>query len=131
MAQLPRSKEGFAWRSGKTSEGLPTASVIERSDDLKQEYDVIVVGAGFAGLVAARDASKYGSVLLLDARDRIGGRTWTASVFEEELEMGGTWIHWCVAATLTCVTTVQSANTDSGLSHMYTPSSIGTTCIEI
>lgn len=34
------------------------------------------------------------SVLLLEARDRIGGRTWTADVDGHMYEMGGTWIHW-------------------------------------
>jgi monoamine oxidase len=32
--------------------------------------------------------------LLLEARDRIGGRTWTAKAWGEEFEMGGTYIHW-------------------------------------
>ena len=42
-------------------------------------YDVIVVGGGFAGVTAAREAALRGSrVLLLEARDRLGGRTWTA-----------------------------------------------------
>lgn len=62
---------------------------------MKCFYDVIVIGAGFAGLVAARDLSKENlSVLLIEGRDRIGGRTWTAKELGEEFEMGGTWIHW-------------------------------------
>ena len=41
-------------------------------------HDVIVVGGGFAGVTAAREAALRGrSVLLLEARDRLGGRTWT------------------------------------------------------
>jgi monoamine oxidase len=39
--------------------------------------DVLVLGAGFAGIAAARDLSESGrSVVVLEARDRIGGRTW-------------------------------------------------------
>lgn len=34
------------------------------------------------------------SVLLLEARDRIGGRTFTAEVDGHLYEMGGTWVHW-------------------------------------
>ncbi len=58
-------------------------------------HDVIVVGGGFAGVTAAREASGAGrSVLLLEARDRLGGRTWTASWDGREIEYGGGWVHW-------------------------------------
>ncbi|WP_017974550.1 flavin monoamine oxidase family protein [Actinopolyspora halophila] len=58
-------------------------------------YDVVVIGAGFAGLTAARDLREAGSdVLVLEARDRIGGSTWyRPEAFDGfGLEMGGTWI---------------------------------------
>ncbi len=59
-----------------------------------ERYDVIVVGAGFAGLTAARELSRAGrSVLVLEARDRIGGRTWTTERLGRTLELGGTWVH--------------------------------------
>jgi monoamine oxidase len=57
-------------------------------------YDAIVVGGGFAGLVAARDLGASGRrVLLLEARDRLGGRTWYREFgdMEQKVEMGGTW----------------------------------------
>lgn len=39
-------------------------------------YDVVIVGGGFAGVTAARELSRDGkSVLILEARDRLGGRT--------------------------------------------------------
>ncbi|MBF9318200.1 flavin monoamine oxidase family protein [Mycobacteroides chelonae] len=59
-------------------------------------YDVVVIGAGFAGVIAARDLSVRGhSVLLVEARDRIGGRTWTGSAFGRDgVEFGGTYVHW-------------------------------------
>jgi pseudooxynicotine oxidase len=57
--------------------------------------DVIVVGGGFAGVTAAREASLRGrSVLLLEARDRLGGRTWTAPWNGSTIEYGGAWVHW-------------------------------------
>jgi monoamine oxidase len=57
--------------------------------------DVIVVGGGFAGVTAAREASLRGrSVLLLEARDRLGGRTWTAPWNGSAVEYGGAWVHW-------------------------------------
>jgi monoamine oxidase len=41
------------------------------------DADVVVIGAGFAGITAARDLTDAGrSVVVLEARDRIGGRTW-------------------------------------------------------
>jgi monoamine oxidase len=60
------------------------------------DADVVVVGAGFAGLTLARELGWAGAeVLVLEARDRIGGRTWTDTrMGGEQLEMGGGWVHW-------------------------------------
>lgn len=93
---MSHSREGYLWTPTGTTEGLQTAAVQSSSPQVKDHYDVIVIGAGFAGLIAARDLSrKYNlGVLLFEARDRIGGRTWTAQVLGEDLEMGGTWVHW-------------------------------------
>lgn len=59
-------------------------------------YDAIVIGAGPSGLTCARDLRSHGySVLILEARDRLGGRTWTSSLvgYEgETIELGGTYI---------------------------------------
>jgi pseudooxynicotine oxidase len=57
-------------------------------------YDIVVVGAGFAGLVAAREASHRGcNVLLIEARNRIGGRTHSEKHGDVVIELGGTWIN--------------------------------------
>lgn len=58
-------------------------------------YDVVVIGGGFAGVVAARDLADQGnSVLLLEARDRLGGRTWTTTFPDTDthVDMGGHFI---------------------------------------
>ncbi len=60
-----------------------------------QSVDVVVIGAGFAGLTAARELGHAGfEVLTLEARDRVGGRTWTEKRLGHELELGANWIHW-------------------------------------
>ncbi|ALC90693.1 amino acid oxidase [Bacillus sp. FJAT-18017] len=58
-------------------------------------YDVIVVGGGFSGVTAARELKSLGyKVLILEGRDRLGGRTWLDNRLGTELEMGGTYVHW-------------------------------------
>src|SRR3954452_7167960 len=57
------------------------------------EADVCVVGAGFAGLAAARAVRAHGrSVVVLEARSRVGGRTWTEQVDGVAIDRGGAWL---------------------------------------
>jgi monoamine oxidase len=55
---------------------------------------VVVVGAGFAGLTAARQiAAKHRSVIVLEARDRVGGRVWNHELPGGQIsERGGTFV---------------------------------------
>jgi monoamine oxidase len=61
----------------------------------RSDYDVAVVGGGFAGVTAARECALQGRrVVLLEARDRLGGRTWSADWDGWHVEYGGAWVHW-------------------------------------
>ncbi|MCB0189988.1 MAG: FAD-dependent oxidoreductase, partial [Caldilineaceae bacterium] len=68
---------------------------------------VAVIGAGMAGLVAARLLHDAGcEVVVLEARQRLGGRIWTDERLGAPLDLGASWIHgaddnplaeWCAA----------------------------------
>jgi monoamine oxidase len=81
---------GAAAGAGTLIRGVPYAQGAPPT----RRADVAVVGAGFAGLTAARELVRAGhSVIVLEARDRVGGRVLNKSLGDgEESERGGTFI---------------------------------------
>ncbi len=61
--------------------------------DIGDAQRVVVIGAGFAGLGAARLLVDAGiATVVLEARDRIGGRAWTDSSMGFPVDLGASWI---------------------------------------
>lgn len=87
--------------SSDGSEGKTSTTQEDLSDtrtpgtlDLGSENPIVVVGAGIAGLTAARALHDAGyEVVVVEGRDRIGGRTFTTEVGPATVDLGGAWIH--------------------------------------
>ena len=62
---------------------------------MNKPWDVVIIGGGLAGITAARDLQQRGlRTVVIEANDRLGGRTYTIEDEGCTVELGGTWIHW-------------------------------------
>ncbi|MBX3273696.1 MAG: flavin monoamine oxidase family protein [Sandaracinaceae bacterium] len=60
---------------------------------MSEPFDAVVVGAGLSGLCAARRLREAGlRVTVVEARDRVGGRTLSRRLGEDVIDLGGQWI---------------------------------------
>lgn len=84
-------RRDFIYLMGLFFAGCTNAKELNQKRDKK----VLIVGAGVAGLKVAQDLQNNGfEVLVLEARNYIGGRIRTTNSFDEiSLDMGATWIH--------------------------------------
>jgi len=74
------------------------SNILQFEDDF---YDVVIIGAGLSGLNAGKKLTKGGKkVLILEAQDRVGGRTWSQPIDQHDfIDFGGQWIgkgHTCM-----------------------------------
>ena len=84
----PATVQG-AYRSGQNAARL----LIERGV-ARATKTVVVIGAGVAGLAAAQALKAAGAtVVVLESRDRIGGRVWTDTSWGAPIELGAAWVH--------------------------------------
>lgn len=70
-------------------------TVPDRGAEAEPVYDVVVIGAGLAGLTAARELHEAGRrVVLLEASTRVGGRTWSVPFDDTGLtvDLGAEWV---------------------------------------
>lgn len=81
----------------KSAHSLGTLSLTSKSDlqmSISKETPIIVIGAGVAGLTAASELRWMGKdVLVLEARDRLGGRIFSQKINHEVYDLGASWIH--------------------------------------
>ncbi len=61
----------------------------------KKHYKVIIIGAGIAGLSTAKCLKENGveDIVILEAKNRIGGRVWTDRSAGSPIDLGANWLH--------------------------------------
>jgi pseudooxynicotine oxidase len=98
---MTKNRREFLRLAGASTLGLATAAVISRANSVAaverdgSNSDVVIIGGGFAGVTSARELGREGlKVVVVEARDRLGGRTFTGKFGTHTTEFGGTWIHW-------------------------------------
>lgn len=104
LAGCARDESGGA----PSPSGLPTRPAGSPPPDA-----VLVVGAGVAGLTAARDLAAAGvPVQVIEGRDRIGGRLWTSQEWPDvPVDLGASWIHGLTGNPITALAEQAGART--------------------
>src|SRR3954469_5796448 len=87
---------------------------------MNTSWDVVIIGAGVSGLSAASELRKSGlSILVLEARDHVGGRAWTRHEpdLSAPIELGAEFIHGRAPETFELLREVGKAALDASGAH--------------
>ncbi len=86
------------------------------------ETDIVVIGGGAAGIAAARRLHEAArAYVLVEARDRLGGRGWTVEAEGEPIDLGCGWLHSAEGNPWTEIAKVQRRTFDRSLAPWQLP----------
>jgi monoamine oxidase len=103
--------------ASKQSSGPLSSGPLSSEQQADPSAEVIVLGAGAAGLAAAAELAQAGrTVLVLEARERIGGRCWTRREpgLAVPIELGAEFIHGAAEVTHALMGKAGTTSVDSG-----------------
>jgi len=89
------NRRDFIKTTGLAAAAVATPGLTSAESSSSSIYDVAIIGGGFCGVTAARECVKNGyKTVILEARSRLGGRTFTTNFDGRATDLGGTWVHW-------------------------------------
>ena len=93
-AAFPATAHGALLEGRDAAERVSSAIGTATTDASESPGVVVVIGAGIAGLGAAQILVERGhAVIVVEARDRIGGRIHTGTIGSQPVDLGASWIH--------------------------------------
>jgi len=112
---MPSRRRALKLTGAGVASILPVSSSLCKANAGDDVRKVLVIGAGISGLAAAKELVDAGcDVTVLEARSRIGGRTWTSNQWDKiPLDMGASWIHGTVGNPITQLARLARAKTTS------------------
>ncbi len=89
------NRRDFIKTTGLAAAAVATPGLTSAQSSSSSIYDVAIIGGGFCGVTAARECVKNGyKTVIVEARNRLGGRTFTSEFDGRATDLGGTWVHW-------------------------------------